>query len=310
MGIELFLHAAVQAGTPLLFATLGEIMTEKSGNLNLGVEGIMLVGAVFGFIAGSSTNSPLIALMAAFVAGACISFIYGLLTISLRANQVVTGLSITILGTGISGFLGKSLMGEVLSEEFKFFFREIKIPLFSKIPFIGDALFNQNVLVYLAYITAVAVGIYFYHTGFGLNLRSVGENPYSADAGGIDVTKYKYIHTMIGGGLCALGGAYLSLVYVPAWQENVTAGRGWIAVALVIFAGWSPYKSIIGAYLFGGLDIIGFRIQEFDIAVSPYIIDMLPYIVTIAVLVASSMKKGKKSNSPAYLGLSYFREER
>lgn len=310
MGIIVFLNAAVQAGTPLLFATSGEILTEKSGNLNLGVEGLMLIGAVFGFLAGHATNSPLAAVAAAALSGALCGLLFAWLTVSLRANQVVTGLSITIFGTGLSGYIGRSLMGQVMSDSFIHNFRLIEIPLLSKIPLIGPILFNQNIFVYAGYLCAILLGLYLTKTRFGLNLRIVGENPYAADASGIQVALYKYIHISVGGALCALGGAYLSLVYVPAWQEQITAGRGWIAVALVIFSQWSAYRAIFGAFLFGGLDIIGFRIQQFDIPISQYLIDMLPYVVTIGALIYMSIRKSGSGNAPEALAEPYFREER
>ncbi|SKC63050.1 ABC transporter permease [Maledivibacter halophilus] len=310
MAIIAFLSAAVQSGTPLLFATLGEIMTEKSGNLNLGVEGMMLMGAVVGFQVGLLTSSPILALFGAAGAGALTALIFAFLTITLKTNQVVTGLSLTILGTGVSSFAGQVLIGEVVPQAIKEFFKPVEIPVIGKIPFVGEILFQHNLFIYLGYIMAIILGIYLYYTRKGLNLRMVGENPSAADASGINVDLYKYIHILIGGALCGLGGAYLSLVYVPAWQENVTAGRGWIAVALVIFATWSPYKALIGSYFFGGLDIIGFRLQKYDIKISQYIVDMLPYVVTILVLIIVSTKKGKEHMPPEGLGNPYFREER
>lgn len=310
MGVFVFLHAAVQAGTPLLFATTGEILTEKSGNLNLGVEGLMLIGAVFGFLAGHLMDSPFAAITAAMVSGALCGLLFAWLTVSLRANQVVTGLSITILGTGLSGYIGRGLMGEIMSPSFNHAFRAIELPIISKIPFIGPVFFNQNSFVYAGYLCAILLGLYLTKTRFGLNLRVVGENPYAADASGIQVGLYKYIHISLGGALCALGGAYLSLVYVPAWQEQITAGRGWIAVALVIFSQWSTYRAIFGAFLFGGLDIIGFRIQQFDIPISQYLIDMMPYVVTIGALIFMSVSKKGSGNAPEALGEAYFREER
>ncbi len=309
MGSILFFSAAVQAGTPLLFATLGEILTEKSGNLNLGVEGLMLIGAVAGFAAGMGTQSVILAILFAAFAGALAGLIYAFLTVTLRANQVVTGLSLTIFGSGVSGYAGKFLMGQVLPENMKAAFVNIKIPVLGSIPVLGDILFNQNGFVYFGYLLAIALGIYLGHSRFGLNLRTVGENPYAADASGIQVSTYKYFHIMLGSAISALGGAYLSLVYVPAWQDNVTAGRGWIAVALVIFAMWSPYKAILGSFLFGGLDIIGFRIQSMDINISQYLIDMTPYVVTILVLIVNSVSK-KRDQAPGALSVSYFREAR
>lgn len=308
MNITSFLHATVVAGTPLLLATLGEILTEKVGNLNLGVEGMMLLGAVMGFIVGYNTGNPVLALLSAMAAGAFGAFVYSLLTVSLRANQVVTGLTLTIFGTGVSSILGQKVVGQVIPEGIKNFFEPKVIPLLGNIPFIGKIFFTQDVFVYISYVLTIIIGVYVYKTKWGLNLRAVGENAPAADAMSINIRNYKYLNILLGGALAGLGGAYLSLVYVPAWQENVTAGRGWIAVALVIFAAWNPYKAILGAYLFGGLDIIGFRISSGW--VSPYFLGMLPYIVTIVVLVMVSAKKSKKNSPPKGLGVSYFREER
>jgi len=305
-----FLHAAVVAGTPILFATLGEIITEKSGNLNLGVEGMMLMGAVMGFMVGLNTGNAALALLTAMIAGACGALIFAFLVVTLRANQVVSGLTLTIFGSGFADFVGQDLVGKIAPEGLRLFFRPYSIPLLGDIPVIGPVLFRQDAFVYLGYAAAVLLGIYLYKTSWGMNLRAVGENPGAADAAGVNVTLYKYIHTLLGGALCGLGGAYLSLVYVPALQEGVTAGRGWIAVALVIFATWNPYKAMFGAYLFGGLDIIGFRIQNLGINISQYFIDMLPYLVTITVLVVVSMRKSKEKAPPKALGNPYFREER
>lgn len=308
MNIELFLHAAIVAGTPLLLATLGEILCEKAGNLNLGVEGMMLMGAVMGFVTGYTTKSPALALIVAMIAGALGGLIFAILTVSLRANQVVTGLTLTIFGTGISSLLGQKVVGQSLPESIKMFFAPVKIPVLGHIPFIGPIIFNQDMFVYLSYIITIAIGIYLYKTSAGLNLKAVGENPAAADAVSINVNLYKYINILLGGALAGLGGAYLSLVHVPTWQENITAGRGWIAVALVIFAAWNPYKAVLGSYLFGGLDIIGFRVKSTFI--SPYFLGMLPYLVTIIILIFISVKKSKKNSPPEALGVAYFREER
>lgn len=305
-----FFTAAVVAGTPLLFAILGELITEKAGQLNLGVEGMMLMGAVVGFKTALITGNPLIALTGAMLAGALGAMIFGVLTVSLRANQVVAGLTLTIFGTGFSSFMGQGLMGEVIPESMKLFFADFKIPLLGDIPVIGQIFFNQGILVYTGYIITIIAGLYLFKTSIGLNLRSVGENTAAADAAGIKVSRYKYIHILIGGLLCGLAGAYLSLVYIPSWQENVTAGRGWIAVALVIFCRWNPYRVLAGAFLFGGLDIIGFRIQKYDFHISQYMIDMLPYLVTIVILIIVSTRKSSSGSPPASLGESYFREER
>lgn len=308
--ITAFLSASIIAGTPLLFAIIGEIMSERSGKLNLGVEGMMLMGAVVGFGVGFATQNPIFALFGAMFAGAFGALIYAVLTITLRSNQVVAGLTLTIFGTGFSSFMGKAYIGSAAPEAIKQFFAAKSIPVLGSIPYVGPILFNQGNFVYLGYITAIIFGIYLYNTRKGLNLRAVGENTAAADAAGIKVSLYQYVHVLMGGALAGLAGAYLSLVYVPAWQENLTAGRGWIAVALVIFCRWNPYKALFAAYLFGGLDIIGFRLQQFNINISQYLIDMLPYAITTILLIVASIKKSKENNPPASLGLPYFREER
>lgn len=304
------LAAAITAGMPLLFATIGEIYTERSGNLNLGVEGMMIMGAVVGFSTGYVTGNAFLALLGAILAGGFGAAIFALLTITLRANQVVTGLALTIFGTGFASFVGKAYVGKAAPETIKTFFEVVDIPLLSDIPFVGEILFKHDVFVYFGYAITIWTLIYFYKTRWGLNLRSVGESAASADASGINVDLYKYVHTIIGGALAGLGGAYLSLVTIPVWQEGVTGGRGWIAVALVIFASWKPVKAMLGAVLFGGLDIIGFRLQGMGIHVSQYIIDMLPYLTTIIVLIISTRKNRPEDMPPADLSIPYFREER
>ncbi len=308
--LESFLYAAVISGTPLLFATLGELITEKAGNLNLGVEGMMLMGAVMGFGVGLWTGDPILAVLGAIAAGAFGAAIFAYLTVSLRSNQVVTGLALTIFGTGFASFIGKSLVGQVTPQPIKDFFRSVEIPVLSDIPLIGPVFFRHDVFIYLGYLMIILASIYLFKTRKGLNLRAVGENAAAADASGINVNLYKYVHIIIGGALCGLGGAYLSLVTIPVWQEGVTAGRGWIAVALVIFASWNPTKAMIGAFLFGGLDILGFRLQSMGIHVSQYLIDMLPYIATVAVLILSTRNNKKEDQPPRDLSVPYFREER
>lgn len=303
------LTGAITAGTPLLFATLGEIITEKVGQLNLGVEGMMLMGAVIGFSTALSSGSPVLGILAGLIAGACGALIFAFLTITLRANQIVSGLSLTIFGTGFSSFVGQKMVGQALSESIRNSFRTLKIPLLGDIPVLGDALFNQNILVYLGYVIAVVLAIYLYRTRIGLNLRTIGENPGAADTAGINVSLYKYIHILVGGALAGLGGAYMSLVTVPSWQDAVTGGRGWIAVALVIFVTWNPYKAMIGAYFFGGLSILGLYLQSY-VPIPQSIFDMLPYLATIIVLIIISLKKSKENCAPKALGEPYFREER
>jgi len=308
--LDAFLTAAVIAGTPLLFATLGELITEKAGNLNLGVEGMMLMGAVTGFGVGLWYGNPFLALLGAIGAGAMGAAIFAVLTVTLRANQVVTGLTLTIFGTGFASFVGQSFIGVPAPASVKSLFQTIEIPLVSNIPVIGPMFFKQDLFIYLGYLITILTAIYLRKTKKGLNLRAVGENAAAADASGINVTLYKYVHTILGGALCGLGGAYMSLVTIPVWQENVVAGRGWIAVALVIFASWKPSKALIGAFLFGGLNILGFRLQSMGIHLSQYIVDMVPYVATILIVIISTRKNKKEDMNPADLSIPYFREER
>ncbi len=302
-----FLSAAILAATPLLFATLGEILTEKAGNLNLGVEGMMMLGAISGFLVGLATDNMILAIMAGFLGGMFCALIYGILVISYRANQTVSGLALTIFGTGVAAMLGTGVMGVRVPDAIAARSAKIAIPLLSRIPVIGPSFFTQDIFVYLGYLTVILLSLYLYKTTIGLNAAAVGENPAAADAASINITAYKYIHTLIGGGLAGLGGAYISLIYVPSWQNNIIAGRGWIAVALVIFANWNPMLALLGALVFGSLDIIGYRVS---LPVSQHLISALPYLVTILVLVVTSIRKSGKKAGPAALGLSYFREER
>jgi len=301
------LATAITAGTPILYAALGEILTERAGILNLGVEGMMLVGAVSGFIAAFHTSSPWTGIIVAMFAGGAMASIHALLTITLRANQTVSGLSLTIFGIGLSGYLGKPIVGTPLETSFK----ALELPILSSIPFIGPIMFKQDALVYLSYIIVLVMWFFIYRTKTGLNLRAVGENPAAADSLGINVFCVKYVYVIIGGMLAGIGGAYLSLMYVPTWMENIVAGRGWIAVALVIFATWNPAHAILGAYIFGGIDALGFRLQVMDIMIPSYFLKMLPYIFTIIVLILVTGKNAAKHiGAPQSLGLPYDREER
>ncbi len=301
------LTAAVTAGTPILYAALGELLCERSGNLNLGVEGMMLVGAMSGFSVGVSTGNPWLGLVVGMLGGGLLALVHAFLTISLRANQVVSGLALTLFGTGLSAYLGKSMVGIPFAHSFK----NIAIPGLSQIPFLGPIFFNHDAMVYLSYLLVPFLWFYIYKTRWGLKLRAVGENPAAADAMGVHVFLVRYIHVVAGGMLAGAGGAYLSLAYSPAWLENMTAGRGWIAVALVIFALWDPFRALVGSYIFGGLDVLGFRMQAYGISVSPYFLRMLPYIFTIVVLVLVTIGYRKKRiGAPGALGLPYDREER
>ncbi|MCL1983395.1 MAG: ABC transporter permease [Clostridiales bacterium] len=308
--MENFLAAAVAAAMPLLFATLGELITEKAGNLNLGVEGMMYMGAVIGFKAGFATGSPLLAVLGAFAAGAFGAAIYAFLTVALRANQVVTGLTLTIFGTGFAYFVGKGMSGLSAPQIVRDFFMPVGIPGLAGLPLVGKPLFQQSVLAYFGYAITVALAIYLRKTKAGLNLKAVGENTAAADASGINVMLYKYAHIIAGGGLCGIGGGFMSLVAIPVWQEGLIAGRGWIAVALVIFASWQPVKALLGAFLFGGLSILGFWLQSIGINISQYLVEMIPYIATILIVIVSTRKNRKEDMAPADIGNAYFREER
>lgn len=308
--MEVFLATCIVAGTPLALATLGELITEKSGNLNLGVEGMMLIGAVMGFIGAYTTRNPVVALLCAGIAGGLSASIYAFLTVTLKANQTVTGLTLTIFGTGFSSFVGQPYIGFSVPKAVSVFFAKKSIPILSQIPFIGDILFKQDVFVYISYILVIVLYIYIQKTRIGLNMRAVGESSSAADASGINITVYKYAHIILGGVLCGFGGAYLALIRVPIWQEDVVGGRGWIAVALVIFASWNPIKAFFGAAFFGGLSILGLRMQAMGITVSQYLFNMVPYIATVLIVIASSCKETKANQPPSDLGNNYFREER
>ena len=300
------LAASITAGTPILFAALGELITERAGILNLGVEGIMLVGAVGGFICAYNTADPWLGIVAAVGVGMLMALIHAFLTITLQANQVVSGLAITLFGTGLSGYIGKNYVGLTLPKAFT----AITIPFLSDLPFVGPVFFKHDALVYLSYILVIFFHFYLYHTTPGLKLRALGENPGATDAMGINVFTLRYIYVLIGGGLCGLAGAYLSLAYAPSWLENMTAGRGWIAVALVIFALWNPWRALLGSYLFGGIDALGFHLQVLGVPISVFLLNMLPYIFTIIVLVLVLVYKKGKISAPSSLGVAYNREER
>ena len=315
--VSLFLQVAVQMGTPILFGTLGGILCEKSGNINLGVEGMMLMGAVFGFMTALHTGNPFLTIAVAGLAGAFGALIYAVITVTLRGNHTVTGLALTIFGTGLSGTLGKPLAGLALPNSILRAFSAYNVPGLSKIPVLGEMFFQQSVYVQIAPVLAVLLYIYLTRTYAGLSTRAVGENPGAADAAGVNVTLVKYLNIVAGGFLCGMGGAYLSIVFVPRWQENITAGIGWIAVALVIFSTWNPAKAIFGAYFFGALRGVGFKLQNaqlnlfgFELRVSAQLLDMIPYLMTIVALVLIVQGKLRENQPPAALGNPYFREER
>ncbi len=309
------LTVALQAGTSLIFAAVGEIFTERAGVLNLGLEGILIMGAVTAFATAYHSQSLLLAVLTAMVVGGMLAGIHAFLTVTLRADQVVSGLALTLFGLGLSSFLGQRLGndGAPLVGLVGPKFGRIAIPGLSEIPVLGDALFRQDLLVYLMYITVPLAAYLLYRTRVGLHLRAVGEDPATADAMGVSVTAVRYLATIGGGMLMGLAGAHLSLAYTPGWTENLTGGRGWIAIALVIFATWDPGRAVLGALLFGGVNAVQFRLQAAGGSIIPAaVLAMMPYLLTIVVLTVITVYENvsRRLGAPAALGLPYARGER
>jgi general nucleoside transport system permease protein len=298
--------AAIRSGTPILIPCLGGIITERSGVLTLGTEGMMLVGALSGFAAAHATGSAALGLAAACGVGAGFALIHAVLSVSFRANQVVSGLALVLFATGVSGLFGRPYVGQPIAG-----LKPLAVPLLGDLPILGPVLFRHDAVVYASYLLAPAAWLFLHKTWGGLHLRAVGESPETADAMGISVAATRYAATLAGGALIGLGGAYLSLVYTPLWIEHMSAGRGWIAIALVIFARWNPLRAFGGAYLFGGIDALQLRIQAAGSAISPHLLLALPYLATILVLgLAESPRARRRLGIPAALGLPYAREER
>ncbi len=298
------LVAAVSAGTPFVFAGLGELVCEKSGVLNLGVEGMMLVGAVTAFIVMAETNNPFWAVSGGILAGICLSLVFAFLTLTLRANQVASGLALSIFGAGLSSFLGHDYTGTAIDG-----IRELPIPLLSDIPVVGKLFFSFDPLVYLSLVLFLAVYYFIYHSRKGLLLRGIGESPDAAHSLGYNVVLVRYLAVVFGGGMAGLAGAYLSTAYTPMWVENMVAGRGWVALALVVFAAWRPVRLMVGAYLFGLITIVQFHAQGLGVEIPSQLLSMLPYLATILVLVLISRKQNEvKLNAPASLGKPYHPE--
>jgi general nucleoside transport system permease protein len=299
--------AGIAAGTTFVFAAVGEIITERSGVLNLGVEGMMLVGAVTGFLVNSQVEEPWVGAVAAIVAGAAMGLLHAVFVVGFKTNQVVTGLALVIFGSGLSGYLGTSVVGEPPPETFQ----AIAIPGLSAIPVLGRIFFNQDLLVYAGFLLAGAAWWVLFRTRPGINLRSVGESPETADAVGISVATTRYLAVMCGGGFAGLAGAHLSLAQAPSWVPNMTAGRGWIAIALVIFATWNPLRAALGGYLFGCLEALTFRLQAVGVDISVFFVSMLPYLFTIVVLVVIARGNlNRRLAAPGALGNTFAREER
>ncbi|MCD6341591.1 MAG: ABC transporter permease [Thaumarchaeota archaeon] len=321
--IESVLHTTVQMGTVYLLASLGEIYAERSGILNLGLEGIMIMGAALSFIF-TIAYGYFAAILMSIIVGVLMSLILAVMAVHMRLNQVVTGLALTMLGLGLSGFiafpeirkrillaLNPALPQEALMTQEAPKLPEISLPVLSNIPLIGESFFSHNVLVYFSYIAAPIMWYILFKTRFGLSLRSVGEDPATADSLGVNVYLVRYSATMVSGGFAGLAGAYLFIGFHPFWQEGLTAGKGFIALALVILSTWNPLRAILGAYLFGGVETIQFRLQLFGFgAQSPYFLAMLPYLITILTLIMISFENVRKRiGVPASLGIPYSREQ-
>jgi ABC-type uncharacterized transport system permease subunit len=303
--IEILLATAVASGTPILLAALGELVAEKSGVLNLGVEGMMIVGAWAGFAVAHATGSPWLGAGAAMLAAATLSLVHAIPAVALRVNQVVSGLALVILGTGIAALLGRSLVGQVAPS-----FTAAPVPGLAALPVLGRGFFAHTPLVYVGLALVPLVWWFLARTRPGLSLQICGENPRLADAAGVHVGWARVGATMFGGALAGLGGAHLSLAETPSWVEGLVAGRGWIALAMVLFAGWSPWRLLLGAWLFGGLVAVQFRAQAFGLDVNVYVLQMLPYLATIAVLVVAARARWHRLAAPESLGKPYAREQR
>jgi general nucleoside transport system permease protein len=311
--IVVVLASAVAYGTPLLYAALGELLAERSGVLNLGVEGMMLVGAVTGFWAVQRTDSLLLAILVAAVAGGAMALIHAFLVVTLRANQIVSGLALTIFAgaAGLSSYLGNDL--DVAGQPAKHSFGPFLPHSWQNAKVIGPILLAHSELVLASWVCVALVAIYLGRTRFGLNLRAVGESPAAADAMGINVAAYRYAHTIVGGAFAGIGGATFTLSITPQWVDGITGGAGWIAIALVIFAFWRPALCLVGAYFFGAFAGIPFTFQARGIlsGVPPELFQSLPYVMTVVVLVlVSSAGARRRLGAPAALGTPYVREER
>jgi ABC-type uncharacterized transport system permease subunit len=296
--LEQIIITIATAATPLLIAAIGELVVERSGVLNLGVEGMMIMGAVTGFGVALTTGSPWLGVIAAIIVGALFSLLFGFLTLTLVTNQVATGLALTLLGVGLSGMIGETLVGQPGVK-----LGNIYIPGLTELPFVGKLFFGQDPIFYISILLTFAVAWFLFKTRAGLTLRSVGDNHGSAHALGINVIGIRYLAVMFGGACAGLAGGFLSLVYTPQWIENMSAGRGWIALALVVFASWRPLRVLAGAYLFGAVSIGQLHAQALGIGIPSQLLSALPYLATIIVLVLISRNRRLTMiNTPASLG--------
>jgi len=295
---QAILLTVITAATPLVIAALGELVTERAGVLNLGVEGMIVMGAVCAFAAAHMSGSPYLGILAGIAAGALFSLLFGFLTLTLVTNQVATGLALTILGLGVSGMLGESFVGVPGVK-----LPNIVLPVLSDIPFIGPILFRQDLIFYLSLALVFGIGWFLFKSRTGLKIRAIGDSHSSAHALGINVIRTRYFAVMFGGACAGLAGAQLSLVYTPQWVENMSAGRGWIALALVVFASWRPWRVLAGGYLFGAVTIGQLHAQAFGIGVPSQLLSALPYVATIVVLIIiSHNRRTTLINTPASLG--------
>jgi simple sugar transport system permease protein len=301
MIFEAILLTVITAATPLVIAALGELVAERSGVLNLGVEGMTIMGAVCAFAITHMTGSPYLGILAGIASGAVFSLLFGFLTLTLVTNQVATGLALTILGLGVSGMLGESFVGLPGIK-----LQPIVFPVLSEIPFIGPLLFRQDLIFYMSIALVFGISWFLFKSRAGLKIRAIGDNHASAHALGINVIRTRYLAVMFGGACAGLAGAQLSLVYTPQWVENMSAGRGWIALALVVFASWRPWRLLAGGYLFGAVTIGQLHAQAFGIGVPSQLLSALPYLATIVVLVIiSHNRRTTLINTPASLGKSF-----
>ncbi len=293
----LLIASLMVAATPILLAAIGELIAEKSGVLNLGVEGMMIIGAICGFAIAVKTQSPLLGFIGAAVAGAVMSMLFAFLTQVLLANQVASGLALTLFGLGLSALIGKDFDGLIPPST-----ANLHIPFLADIPVLGTILFRHDPMVYFAIILTAATWFVLKYTRVGLILRAVGENHDAAHALGYKVVRIRFLAIMFGGACAGLGGAYLSLIRVPIWTEGMTAGAGWIALAIVVFGGWRPWRVLVGAYIFGGVTVLQFNLQASGVAIPVQYLAMSPYLITILVLVFISARKSRTAGAPAALG--------
>lgn len=305
--IIILLKAIVESGTILLFPIIGEIFTQRSGILNLGIEGMMIIGTLASFATAFITGQIYLAFFMGMLAGGLASLIHAFISITLRGNQVVSGLALSIFGLGVTNFYGQRFVNLQLARTVP----QVIIPGLSQIPFFGPILFKQDYIVYLSYILVIITWFILFKTKAGIHLRAVGQNAKAANAMGVNVYKVRYFWTFFGGLMAGAGGAYLTLNCAPFWLDGITAGKGWVALTLVIFAMWNPLYALIGAYLFGGIDALQFQLQAIGTTIPSSLLSMQPYFLTfILIIVATLLVKAKHISAPKELGIPYAREEK